>query len=164
MGLGPQPLAVASVRRPAKLGQMRQLAAEQRDFARRLRRDATPAERSLWLRLRHSRESGMRFTRQLPVGPYVIDLACRKAKLAIELDGGQHADRVAHDRVRSAFLEAQGWRVLRFWNTVALEDPDGLADTILAVVRGELTVGEVQGPHPGVRTADPTPPLPSPSR
>ena len=83
--------------------------------ARDLRNASTKAERMLWLRLRQYRP---RFTRQLVIGPYIIDLACRQARVAVELDGGQHAERtVDYDRRRTAFLEDQGWLVVRLWTT-----------------------------------------------
>lgn len=83
-----------------------------------------------------------RFTRQHPVGPHVIDIACRKAKLAIELDGSQHVDS-ASDVERTAFLEALGWRVIRFWNSEVEDNAEGVAAEI---IRG---VGERLGPtHP----------------
>src|SRR5690348_8527235 len=82
--------------------------------ARALRNGSTEAERLLWLRLRQYRP---RFTRQLVVGPYIVDIACRQAQVAVELDGGQHAERTVHyDDRRTAFLENQGWTVLRLWN------------------------------------------------
>lgn len=99
--------------------------------ARALRRNSTEAERYLWLRLRAYRP---RFTRQLVVGHYIVDLACRTAKIAVECDGGHHATQGAADAVRTRYLEAQGWTVLRFWNSDVLDDPDGVAAFILAAV------------------------------
>jgi very-short-patch-repair endonuclease len=96
--------------------------------ARELRNNSTQAERLLWLRLRRYRP---RFTRQLIVGSYIVDLACREARLAIELDGSQHAEAVAYDCRRTAFLEQQGWAVVRLWNSEVLENPDGAAEFIL---------------------------------
>ena len=96
--------------------------------ARELRNNSTKAERLLWLRLRQYRP---RFTRQLVVKPYIIDLACRQAKLAIELDGSQHAEAIEYDACRTAFLEQEGWIVLRLWNNQVEENPDGAAEYIL---------------------------------
>ena len=70
--------------------------------ARELRSNSTKAERLLWVRLRRYRP---RFTRQLVIEPYILDIACRQAKLAVELDGSQHADAIAYDNSRTAFLE-----------------------------------------------------------
>lgn len=76
-------------------------------YARALRNSSTKAERLLWVRLRQYRP---RFTRQLVVESYIVDLACREAKLAIELDGSQHAEAVDYDVRRTAFLEGQAGR------------------------------------------------------
>jgi very-short-patch-repair endonuclease len=97
--------------------------------ARNLRNNSTKAERLLWLRLRQYRP---RFTRQLVLGPYIVDLACREAKLAIEVDGGQHAEaRASYDFKRTAFLEGQGWAVVRLWNNEVEQNPDGAAELVL---------------------------------
>lgn len=97
--------------------------------ARELRNASTKSERLLWLRLRQYRP---RFTRQLVVAPYILDLACREARVAIELDGGQHAGRTAqYDRQRTAFLEELGWMVLRLWNNEVEANPDGAAEMVL---------------------------------
>ena len=96
--------------------------------ARELRYNSTKAERLLWLRLRQYRP---RFTRQLVIEPFIVDLACRQAKLAIELDGGQHADAVDYDNKRTRFLESQGWAVVRLWNNEVEANPDGAAEFVL---------------------------------
>ncbi|MFL6771673.1 MAG: endonuclease domain-containing protein [Sphingomicrobium sp.] len=97
--------------------------------ARELRNNSTKAERLLWLRLRHYRP---RFTRQHVIAPYIVDLACRQTKVAIELDGGQHAEAIQYDRRRTAFLEDQGWTVIRLWNNEVEVNPDGAAEFVLA--------------------------------
>ena len=97
--------------------------------ARELRNNSTKAERLLWLGLRHYRP---RFTRQLVISPYIVDLACREAKVAIELDGGQHAEAIQYDARRTAFLEDQGWTVIRLWNNEVEANPDGAAEFVLA--------------------------------
>ncbi|MDF0488227.1 DUF559 domain-containing protein [Sphingomonas sp. H39-1-10] len=99
--------------------------------ARLLRDAATAEERALWSRLRHLRP---RFTRQLPIGSYIVDFACRSIKLAVELDGSQHIDAVAYDDSRTLFIESLGWRVLRFWNSEVRENADGVAEAIMAAV------------------------------
>lgn len=103
--------------------------------ARRLRREATVEEKALWERLRYLRP---RFTRQLPIGPYILDFACRTAKLAIELDGSQHLEASAYDDRRTTFLEGMGWQVLRFWNGDVRENADGVAEAIAAAVSARL--------------------------
>ncbi|MGN6124507.1 MAG: endonuclease domain-containing protein [Sphingomonas oligoaromativorans] len=99
--------------------------------ARALRTDATAEERLLWARLRHIRP---RFTRQLPLGGYIVDFACRTARIAVELDGSQHLNSIAYDAQRTAFLESLGWRVLRFWNSDVRANPDGVAEAIALAV------------------------------
>src|ERR1700710_941914 len=96
--------------------------------ARALRNNATRTERRLWRLLSACRP---RFTRQHVVGSYIVDLACREAKLAIELDGSQHLEQGAYDEARTAFLKSLGWRVLRFWNSDVAENPEGVAEAIL---------------------------------
>ena len=96
--------------------------------ARALRTNATKAERLLWRRLSAYRP---RFTRQLVIGPYIVDLACREAKLAIELDGSQHIDAAVYDQRRTEFLNGEGWAVVRLWNNEVIVNPDGAAEHIL---------------------------------
>ena len=121
--------------------------------ARRLRVEATDAETILWGELRNRRLNGHKFVRQLPIGPFVADFACRPARLVVELDGGQHgtADALGHDAGRSRFLNANGFGVLRFWNEEVLRYQGQVLDTILAVLNGE-----VAGPSPGLRFAPAT--------
>ncbi|NSL55645.1 endonuclease domain-containing protein [Uliginosibacterium aquaticum] len=84
--------------------------------AKALRTHMTDAEQRLWYYLRGHRFQGLKFRRQKPMGPYIVDFVCIERRLVIELDGGQHADAQACDAARDAWLAAQGYRVLRFWN------------------------------------------------
>ncbi|MDW2980357.1 DUF559 domain-containing protein [Rhodanobacter sp. KK11] len=84
--------------------------------ARRLRNDSTDAERHLWHFLRHQQLAGHKFRRQYPLAGYIVDFVCVPARLVVELDGGQHLDALAYDERRTAMLEREGYRVLRFWN------------------------------------------------
>jgi very-short-patch-repair endonuclease len=97
--------------------------------ARELRNNSTKEERLLWLRLRQYRP---RFTRQLVIKPFIVDLACREAKLAIELDGSQHAEAVGYDARRTELLERQGWAIVRLWNSEVKANPVGAAEFVLA--------------------------------
>ncbi len=72
-----------------------------------------------------------KFTRQLPIGPYTLDLACRRAKLVVEIDGGQHAESES-DRKRDNWLRAEGWTVFRVWTSDVRENPIGAAEAILS--------------------------------
>ena len=86
--------------------------------ARTLRRAMTPWERRLWLALRGRKLGGLRFRRQHPVPPYILDFYCHSQRLAVELDGAHHggSEQAAHDAARSAYLARMGIRVLRFTN------------------------------------------------
>jgi very-short-patch-repair endonuclease len=98
-------------------------------IARRLRREATDVERILWRALR-DRLAPWKFRRQHPIGGRIADFACPARKLVIELDGGQHAGRMAADEQRSIELARHGYRVLRFWNYDVLDNLDGVLETI----------------------------------
>ncbi len=107
--------------------------------AQSLRKPMTDAERKLWFALRGRRFSGKKFVRQFPIGPYFADYCCRSDKLIVEADGSQHADS-HHDQRRDAFLVAQGYRVLRFWNNDILNDIDSIRETIAAALENRLEV------------------------
>jgi very-short-patch-repair endonuclease len=83
----------------------------------------------LWKGLRETLPD-YKWRRQMPVGPYFADFACFAAKLIIELDGGQHATATEYDDRRTRFLEAQGYRVLRFWNNDVLSNVDGVMHSV----------------------------------
>jgi very-short-patch-repair endonuclease len=100
--------------------------------ARRLRAESTDAERKLWSALAGRAAGGAKFRRQVPIDRYFADFACVKARLVVELDGGQHADQEDYDARRSETLAACGWRVIRFWNSDVMENLDGVVETILA--------------------------------
>jgi very-short-patch-repair endonuclease len=91
----------------------------------------SPPERALWNILRAHRLEDVKFNRQVECGPYYIDFAQRRARLAIELDGESHGGREAYDAGRTAFLERRGWRVVRFTNAEAMGNAEGVARAIL---------------------------------
>jgi very-short-patch-repair endonuclease len=105
--------------------------------AKALRRTMTDAERKLWLFLRNRRLDGYKFRRQVPVGPYVADFLCERARLIVEVDGGQHADATVRDNQRSAWLSQHGYRVERFWNKEVLQNLDGVWERIASVLAGK---------------------------
>ncbi|OHB68757.1 MAG: hypothetical protein A2V70_01865, partial [Planctomycetes bacterium RBG_13_63_9] len=84
--------------------------------ARKLRRESTPPERLLWSVLRGRRLGGLKFRRQESVGPYFTDFCCREKKLIVEVDGMSHDNRTTHDARRDAFLQSEGYRVIRIMN------------------------------------------------
>jgi very-short-patch-repair endonuclease len=100
--------------------------------ARRMRVTATTAEMRLWRHLRRHPMLGSHFRRQVVIGPYIADFACMAAKLVIEVDGSQHGEDTQRlrDSVRTAWLEAEGFRVLRYWNNDVLKNIDGVLDEI----------------------------------
>jgi very-short-patch-repair endonuclease len=105
--------------------------------ARTLRKADNDAERALWSDLKGRQLNGAKFTRQLPIGPYFADFACRECRLVIELDGSQHVDS-EYDRMRDRFMVEEGWSVLRFWNIDALVEREAVLNTILAALEGRL--------------------------
>ena len=114
------------------------------EFARQLRKEQTDAERLMWSLLRDRRLAGFKFRRQHPIEPYVLDFYCHEARLAVELDGGQHnaPDARAHDEQRTSFLESQGIRMLRFWNSDVLNNIDGLLQAIYDALTPTLSQRE----------------------
>ena len=103
--------------------------------ARSLRSSATPAERILWSQLKLVEFEG-HFRRQAPVGPYFADFAHHGLRIIVELDGEQHGHHkgLTHDARRTTYLEAAGYRVLRFWNHEVRENLHGVVETILSAV------------------------------
>ena len=105
--------------------------------ARNLRRNSTDTEIRLWSRLRRNQLNGHHFRRQVLIAPYIADFVCAAKKLIIEVDGGQHTERHAEDAVRTAHLEAQGYRVLRYWNNEVLANTDAVVEAILIALQEE---------------------------
>ena len=103
-------------------------------IARKLRRDRTEAEARVWSRLRARQLEGAKFVSQFQIGPHVADFACRDARLAIELDGGQHTPEA--DAPRTRVIELLGYRIIRFWNHDVLAD----TDSVLEAIRHELLI------------------------
>lgn len=97
--------------------------------ARALRLNMTDVEKKLWQEIRHRQVHGARFRRQVPLGNFIVDFACLQSRLIIEVDGGQH-NGSSSDQKRDAWLEAQGFRVLRFWNN----DVQGNLEGVLQVI------------------------------
>jgi len=111
--------------------------------AKALRHDPTDAERALWLILRDRRFEGFKFRRQQPIGVFIVDFVCMTARMIIEADGSQHAGST-YDFERTAWLQAQGYLVLRFWNNDILER----REQVIAAIDTALT-----SPHPAAASA-----------
>lgn len=100
------------------------------EFAKKLRKEMTDAERKVWQHLRAGRMQGLKFKRQVPIGSYIVDFASPLLGLVIELDGGQHKEREEYDEVRTTQLRANGFTVLRFWNDDVLLRTDVVLEEI----------------------------------
>ena len=97
-----------------------------------MRSTSTDAEQKLWQQLRGNRLEGLKFRRQHPMPPYIVDFYCESMKLVVELDGGQHTAEV--DASRTRYLESQGLMVLRFWDNQVLTELEGVIEVILRYV------------------------------
>jgi len=115
-------------------------------LARRLRQRLTDAEQKLWLALRDRRLENYKFRRQVPIGPYIADFACKSSKLIVEADGGQHAVSKSDER-RTKYLEDEGYVVLRFWNNDILENLEGVLHVVSENLSGIAPSPEAS-PHP----------------
>lgn len=113
--------------------------------ARELRANATDAERLLWTHLSARKIAGVRFNRQVPIGPFICDFVSRATKLIVEVDGGQHDSNASADEARTRYLEARGFRVIRFWNNEVLQQIEGVVDEI------ERALADRPSPNPSRR-------------
>jgi very-short-patch-repair endonuclease len=111
-----------------------------RDIARRLRKDVTEAEQFAWKRLRQRQVGNFKFRRQQELGPYIVDFVCLESRLIFELDGGQHAENAEADRIRTQWLEGQGFRVCRVWNHQVFQEWDTIVQELERLL--------VRTPHP----------------
>ena len=107
------------------------------EHAKALRKTMTDAERALWYHLRGHRFTGVKFKRQKPIGPFIVDFVALEHRLVIEVDGGQHADDANGDRERDAWLAAHGYQVLRFWNNQVLQELPAVLERIDAMIGAE---------------------------
>ena len=105
-----------------------------RSRAKEMRSQPTEAEHRLWQLLRAHRFSGYKFKQQVPLDFYIVDFVCFARRLIIEVDGGQHAESLGDAR-RDAYLKAQGFRILRFWNNDIFENEEGVGELILSALR-----------------------------
>jgi very-short-patch-repair endonuclease/RimJ/RimL family protein N-acetyltransferase len=99
-------------------------------FAKKLRQDKTKPENILWYKLRDRRFLEYKFRRQVLIGNYIVDFICFKRNLIIELDGSQHAEQEEYDKLRTHFLNTEGFKVIRFWNSRILTELEDVLWTI----------------------------------
>jgi very-short-patch-repair endonuclease len=106
-------------------------------FARALRREQTIAEKRLWEQLRNRTLEGFKFSRQVPIGPYIADFVCREKRLIVEIDGANHSteDELASDNRRSGFLKSESYNVIRFQNDEIMAGMDEVLTLILQALR-----------------------------
>ncbi len=103
--------------------------------ARELRREMTPAEKTLWNRLRDRQLAGLKFRRQHPLGPFIADFYCAECRLVVEIDGDVHDLQAQHDLARTERFEEYGYQVIRFRNEQVLNDLNGVLTSIQAACR-----------------------------
>ncbi len=89
----------------------------------------------MWNVLRRRQVSGCKFRRQAPIGNYIVDFVCFEIRLVIEVDGGQHMESASYDAARTAWLESEGFKVIRFWNNQVLQETDAVREAIFLVVQ-----------------------------
>jgi len=106
-----------------------------------MRSSMPECERRLWSKLRNRQVAGVKFRRQVPIGPFIADFACVEARLIVEVDGETHGndEQEARDAARTAKLEREGWRVMRFWVNEVTTELDWVVDRIREAITGELT-------------------------
>ena len=100
------------------------------EYAIELRNNTTDVERILWHRLRNSQVEDVKFRRQQPIETYIVDFVSFGKKIVIELDGGQHSEKISYDMHRDDCLRDNGYTVLRFWNNDVIENIEGVLEVI----------------------------------
>lgn len=105
-------------------------------LARELRQNMTPQEYKLWVLLRNRKFNGVKFVREYPIGPYIVDFACRKKRIVLELDGGQYNEisNKDSDDKRTEYLISKGYKVLRFWNNEIDNNIEGVYLKLSALI------------------------------
>lgn len=99
----------------------------------------TPQECKLWNLLKNRQLNGIKFVRQYPIGPYIVDFASRREHIVIELDGGQHniPENISNDNIRTEYLISQGYKVIRFWNNDIDDNIDGVYLKLLELLNNK---------------------------
>jgi very-short-patch-repair endonuclease len=109
-------------------------------FARKLRKEQTDAEKIIWQCLRNKQMNGNKFRRQFQIDKYIVDFICLNKKLIIELDGGQHANN-KKDLKRDAFLKSKGYNIIRIWDNEVMSNKEGVLEMIENIINADA-------PHP----------------
>jgi len=111
-----------------------------KQHARQLRNNMTDAERCLWAKIRMKQLNGYQFYRQKPIGDYIVDFFCPRAKLVIEVDGSYHlvGEKIEYDRIRDDYMSSLALRVLRFTNSEVLTNIEGVVEKIRESLEGEI--------------------------
>ena len=123
----------------------RSIVPRQRQLAQQMRAAPTEAERKLWWHLRHRLPTpGTHFRRQVRIDRYIVDFACHAKRMIVEVDGGQHGMRSTADEERTRVLVANGYRVLRYWNSAVLSNFNG----VLEDIQNALTTTPTPNPSP----------------
>ncbi len=110
-----------------------------------MRHQSSPIEDKLWSALRNKQLNGVKFARQVVIGPYIADFVARSFKLIVELDGDSHGNQASYDAVRTGYLVQKGYRVIRFANS----DIAGNMNGVLEAIARELTSTPLPNPLPG---------------
>lgn len=116
--------------------------------ARALRRRMTEAEKLMWGRLRGRRFLGIKFKRQKPILDYIVDFVALDLRLIVELDGGQHAERLSEDAARTKRMDEAGYHVVRFWNHDVLRNLEGVLEALAQEVNISRCSIAIEPPHP----------------
>jgi very-short-patch-repair endonuclease len=124
--------------------------------ARQLRSNRTEAERQLWRQLRELKLAGFKFRQQVPIDYFIVDFACLSERLIVEVDGGTHSTdaELERDARRERYLQEQGFRVLRFWNSDVMQNMEGVMDTIVAALHTPTPDPSPQGGGETLRRTD----------
>jgi very-short-patch-repair endonuclease len=117
----------------------------QLEHAKAMRSEPTGPEARLWYHLRAKRLNGVKFSNQVLIGPYTVDFAARSLKLVIELDGDSHAAQERYDARRTAWLQEQGYRVIRFTNSDVMTNE---AAVLQAIIDALAATAPLPGPLP----------------
>lgn len=120
-------------------------------LAKTFRKRMTHAEVQVWQRLRRRQIMGAYFRRQVPIGSFVVDFLCARARLVVEIDGAQHAWRQRYDDARTRYLETRGYTVIRFWNHDVFNNLEGVVEMIAAHLQRPMKLGKKLPPRPAPR-------------